>query len=130
MGHILADGKVRKSKKLAEILGFPIEFCLTATLFWVDVKDTRRESRWLGCFVGAMTWLGTFSYLMCLASTYIHVCFGIPTSVLGITLCALGTSFPNAVASILMSMKNKPGIAISNALGSNVQNVFLALAFP
>merc|ERR1712151_182628 len=54
----------------------------------------------------------------------------LPDSFLGITVCAIGTSFPNAVASILMSQQNKPAAAIANALGSNVQNVFLAMALP
>merc|ERR1711957_1092427 len=54
----------------------------------------------------------------------------LPNSFLGITVCAIGTSFPNAVASILMSQQNKPAAAIANALGSNVQNVFLAMALP
>ena len=48
----------------------------------------------------------------------------------GITVCAIGTSFPNAVASVLMAQQNKPAAAIANALGSNVQNVFLAMALP
>jgi len=54
----------------------------------------------------------------------------IPTAFLGITVCAIGTSFPNAVASVIMSQQNKPAAAIANALGSNVQNVFLAMAIP
>merc|ERR1719223_2294768 len=54
----------------------------------------------------------------------------IPTAFLGITVCAIGTSFPNAVASVIMAMQNKPAAAIANALGSNVQNVFLAMALP
>merc|ERR1711998_356842 len=54
----------------------------------------------------------------------------LPTAFLGITVCAIGTSFPNAVASVLMAQQNKPAAAIANALGSNVQNVFLAMALP
>merc|ERR1711974_301975 len=49
---------------------------------------------------------------------------------LGVTVCAVGTSFPNAIASILMSKQDKSAAAIANALGSNVQNVFLAMAMP
>merc|ERR1711974_546263 len=49
---------------------------------------------------------------------------------LGVTVCAVGTSFPNAIASVLMSKQDKSAAAIANALGSNVQNVFLAMAMP
>merc|ERR1719499_2062481 len=63
----------------------------------------------------------------------VQINYNIPalkTSFLGITVCAIGTSFPNAVASIIMAQQNKPAAAIANALGSNVQNVFLAMALP
>merc|ERR1712224_105881 len=108
----------------------PVEVILAGTLNPVDVKDVSKEDRWVGCFCGAMAWLGVFSYLMCSAAGAIKTYFGVPESILRITLCALGTSFPNAVASIIMAQEGKTARAISNALGSNVQNVFLALAFP
>eukprot|EP00928_Gymnodinium_smaydae_P001774 TRINITY_DN10638_c0_g1_i1.p1 TRINITY_DN10638_c0_g1~~TRINITY_DN10638_c0_g1_i1.p1 ORF type:complete len:147 (-),score=24.42 TRINITY_DN10638_c0_g1_i1:219-659(-) len=63
----------------------------------------------------------------------VHINANIPqlkTSFLGITVCAVGTSFPNAVASIIMAQQGKPAAAVANALGANVQNVFLAMAMP
>jgi len=78
-----------------------------------------------------MFWLAIFSYLMLEIAEQIHYNIpSLPNSFLGITVCAIGTSFPNAVASILMAQQNKPAAAIANALGSNVQNVFLAMALP
>jgi Ca2+/Na+ antiporter len=77
-----------------------------------------------------MCWLALFSWAMVTIADIIHADFGIPTALLGITLCAVGTSFPNFFASILMSKENRSAMAIANALGSNVQNVFLALALP
>merc|ERR1719236_103551 len=83
------------------------------------------------CFVGAMCWLAIFSYFMLEIAEQIHCNINaIPNAFLGITVCAVGTSFPNAVASIIMAQQNKPAAAIANALGSNVQNVFLAMAMP
>merc|ERR1719277_1165574 len=78
-----------------------------------------------------MFWLAVFSYCMLEIAEAINYNIPVlPQSFLGITVCAIGTSFPNAVASILMSQQNKPAAAIANALGSNVQNVFLAMALP
>jgi len=97
----------------------------------VDVKDIRKEGTWPMCFVGAMCWLAIFSYGMLEIAEQIHCNINaIPNAFLGITVCAVGTSFPNAVASIIMAQQNKPAAAIANALGSNVQNVFLAMALP
>lgn len=128
--HVLFDKEATVMDKIKETLKLPAEVALAVTLWPVDVKDVSKEHKWVGCFCGAMVWLAVFSYLMCSAAGAIHLYFGIPESILGITLCAIGTSFPNAVASVIMAQEGKSARAISNALGSNVQNVFLALALP
>jgi len=108
-----------------------IDGVLRLTLCSVDIKDEPKEDRWPLCFLGAMVWLAFFSWCMLECANMIHAFIPvIPTAFLGITVCAVGTSFPNAVASVILSSQGKPGAAIANALGSNVQNVFLAMAFP
>merc|ERR1719440_2144638 len=108
-----------------------VDLMLKTTLFPVDVKVIRKEGRWATCFLGAMCWLAIFSYGMLEVAEEIHCNIeALPNAFLGITVCAIGTSFPNAVASIIMAQQNKPAAAIANALGSNVQNVFLAMALP
>merc|ERR1719436_1723881 len=56
--------------------------------------------------------------------------FGIGIDILGLSLAAVGSSFPNLVASISVAKMGKSDMAIANALGSNIQNVFLALGIP
>jgi Ca2+/Na+ antiporter len=117
--------------KLFAIPEFIIDGALRLTLSSVDVKQVQKEGRWPLCFCGAMAWLAVFSFLMLEVANQIHANISaLPMPFLGITVCAVGTSFPNAVASIIMSSQNKPAAAIANALGSNVQNVFLAMALP
>merc|ERR1719183_1586695 len=115
-------------------LGLPellIDGLLRLTLCSVDIKDEPKEDRWPLCFLGAMVWLAFFSFCMLECANMIHAFIpAIPISFLGITFCAVGTSFPNAVASVILSGQGKPGAAIANALGSNIQNVFLAMALP
>merc|ERR1712113_912298 len=55
---------------------------------------------------------------------------GISNSILGFTIAAAGTSFPNVFSGMVVSRQGKTTMAIANALGANVQNVFLALAVP
>jgi len=118
-------------EKLLAIPELIINVCLMSTLSVVDVKDIRKESRWPLCFLGAMGWLAIFSFLMLETCNRINYHIpSIPISFLGITVCAVGTSFPNAVASVIMAQQEQPAAAIANALGSNVQNVFLAMALP
>jgi Ca2+/Na+ antiporter len=81
-------------------------------------------------FTMSMVWLAIFAYLVVSACTGIHEDFGIPTGLLGFTIAAAGTSFPNVFAGMVVSRQGKTTMAIANALGANVQNVFLALAVP
>ena len=53
--------------------------------------------------------------------------FNISEFVIGSTLIALGTSLPEMAASMAASLDNKPELAISNAVGSNIINITLVL---
>merc|ERR1719161_417065 len=117
--------------KLGAVAEFLIDVLLKGTLWWCDVKKVGLEGKWPLCFAGAMTWLAVFSWVMLEIANQINYNIpSLPSAFLGITVCAVGTSFPNAVASIIMAAQDKPAAAIANALGSNVQNVFLAMAMP
>ncbi|KAF4750005.1 hypothetical protein FOZ63_024606, partial [Perkinsus olseni] len=52
------------------------------------------------------------------------------SALMGVTVCAVGTSFPNFYASLIMAKAGRSSTAIANALGSNIQNIFIALALP
>merc|ERR1712196_647179 len=81
-------------------------------------------------FCMAMAWLAFFSFGVCKVCDKIHEKFGIPNATLGLTVAAVGTSFPNLVASLVVAKLGKSPMAIGNAFGSNIQNVFLALGLP
>merc|ERR1719359_2278263 len=117
--------------KFHALLEFFIDFLLSATLFWCDVKDITREKRWIPCFMGAMFWLACFSFTMVQVMNKIsaNISFFTPM-LLGVTFGAIGTSLPNAMGSVIMAQQGKSAAAIGNAFGSNVQNVFLAMAGP
>jgi len=124
------DKEVPCTSRLSHVLCFPVEIALHITMDWCDPKQPEKAHLWYCAFTLSMMWLGVFSYLMCAAADALHASFGISTGVLGITVCAVGTSFPNFWASVLMAHEGRSAMAIANALGSNVQNVFIALAIP
>jgi len=129
--HAFHDAGYTWDMKLLACVEFIADCMLKTTLASVDVKDIKKEGRWPLCFMGAMGWLAVYSFLMLEVATQINMCIPqLSMAFLGVTVCAIGTSFPNAIASILMSKQGKSAAAIANALGSNVQNVFLAMACP
>lgn len=52
---------------------------------------------------------------------------GVSESVIGLTLVAGGTSLPELATSVSAALKKNPGIAIGNAIGSNLFNAFAVL---
>jgi len=52
---------------------------------------------------------------------------GLSESVIGLTIVATATSLPELVTSIIAARRNNPDIAIGNAIGSNIFNIFLIL---
>jgi cation:H+ antiporter len=52
---------------------------------------------------------------------------GVPPMIIGLTIVSLGTSAPEIVVAILAAIDGTPGMAIGNALGSNIANIGLVL---
>ncbi len=52
---------------------------------------------------------------------------GLSESFVGITIVAAGTSLPELATSVVAALKHKSGMAIGNAIGSNIFNIFLIL---
>lgn len=61
------------------------------------------------------------------AATYVAHRFNVRQSVIGLTIVAGGTSLPELATSIVAARKGQAGLAIGNAIGSNVFNIFLIL---
>merc|ERR1711965_321046 len=78
----------------------------------------------------SMVWLAIFAFGVIEICDQLHKHFGISTQILGFTVAAVGTSFPNVISCIAVSKQGRTGMAIANALGASIQNVFLALALP
>lgn len=53
--------------------------------------------------------------------------FGISKALVGITIVAVATSLPELITSVVAATKKNSGMALGNALGSNIFNVFLVL---
>ncbi|CAL1131438.1 unnamed protein product [Cladocopium goreaui] len=107
---------------------FPIKSFTALTIPDVSMEDAEHLYPW--AFVMSMAWLALFAYLVVAACNGIHKDFRISTSVLGYTVAAAGTSFPNVFSGMCVARQGKTTMAVANALGANVQNVFLALAIP
>ena len=56
-------------------------------------------------------------------AVHIATAYGIPESVIGVSLVAFGTSLPELAVGILSAIRKKVDFALGNVLGSNIYNV-------
>ncbi|CAJ1395215.1 unnamed protein product [Effrenium voratum] len=98
-------------------LQFPIKSFTSLTIPDVSLEDS--EHLYPLAFVMSMAWLAVFAYLVVAACDGIHEDFGISTSVLGYTVAAAGTSFPNVFSGMCVARQGKTTMAVANALGAN-----------
>jgi len=64
-------------------------------------------------------------FVMGAASTASHL--GVSTMVVGLIIIGFGTSAPEMVVSAIAAMQGSPGLALGNAVGSNITNIALVL---
>ena len=75
-------------------------------------------------------WLIAMSFVMTVSVEALAEKIGISDAVAGLTISAAGTSFPNLFASMIVARQGLGNMAVSNAFGSNVFNVFMGLGLP
>ena len=51
--------------------------------------------------------------------------FGLSETLVGLTICSIGTSLPELVTSVVAARKNQVGMALGNVIGSNIFNILL-----
>ncbi|MFK7865206.1 MAG: calcium/sodium antiporter [Pseudohongiellaceae bacterium] len=64
------------------------------------------------------------------AATSVAGSLGVSTSIIGLTIVALGTSLPELAASVTCVLKGHHDLAIGNIVGSNILNLLAVLPFP
>ena len=57
----------------------------------------------------------------------IAIDFGMSQTLVGLTIVSIGTSLPELVTSIVAARKNEVGMALGNAIGSNIFNILMVL---
>lgn len=124
--------------KIMYFVKWPITFTL-----WCTIPDASRyKSCYILTFVNCVLWIGCISYFVVNISTNVgefrnlswplHVLtfFEFAESTFGIAFLAAGTSLPEAISSVVVTLQGFGSMGISNSLGSNTFNILLCLGFP
>ncbi|KAH8386743.1 hypothetical protein KR093_002376, partial [Drosophila rubida] len=78
----------------------------------------------------AVIWICIISYLLTWLLTIVGYNIGIPDSIMGLTILAIGTSVPEIISSYIVCKKGYGSMAMCNAIGSNTFDIFICLGVP
>ncbi|XP_019732030.1 sodium/potassium/calcium exchanger 2-like [Hippocampus comes] len=115
-------------KQLTYLVILPIVFPL-----WLTLPDVRRESSekfFPITFLGSITWIAFFSYLMVWWAHQVGETFWITEEIMGLTILAAGTSIPDLITSVIVARKGLGDMAVSSSVGSNIFDITVGLPFP
>lgn len=114
--------------KLQWALTIPIVLPLWLTLF--DVRNKNHRKYFYATFLGSIIWLAFFSVGMVWWATIVGWCWGIPSTVMGITFIAAGTSVPDLLTSVIVARQGYADMAVSSSIGSNIFDILIGLPVP
>lgn len=78
----------------------------------------------------SVVFIGGISYVLVWMISLIGETFGIPSSIMGMTLLAAGGSLPDCLNSVFAARKGYVDMAFSNAIGSNMFDILFCLSVP
>ncbi len=95
-----------------------------------DDTDDYKEMSVLECILsiaGGMVAIVIGGDVVVDSATTIATAFGLSQTLIGLTIVAMGTSLPELVTSVVAAQKGEVGMALGNAIGSNIFNILMVL---
>jgi Ca2+/Na+ antiporter len=78
----------------------------------------------------SILWTGAISWYMVERAAAVGCVLQVPNVVMGVTVLAAGTSIPDCMASLVVARQGLGDMAIANAIGSNIFDIWLGLGAP
>jgi len=89
-----------------------------------------RSKVYLLSFIMSIVWIGITSFLMVFFAQFLGCHLNIGPFLMGLLFLAAGTSIPDALSSVVVAQEGDGDMAVANAIGSNVFNIFLGIGLP
>ena len=77
--------------------------------------------------IGVITFL---AWVLTVSAINISMFSGINEVIIGLIVVAVGTSLPDLFSSLIVAKQGRPGMAINNAIGSNIFDILIGLGIP
>jgi K+-dependent Na+/Ca+ exchanger-like protein len=103
---------------------------------WLSALDKviRKAFPWISnlyaSFIFSIVCITLLSYLLLQSAVNVSLFSGIDEVYIGLIIIAIGTSVPDLFSSVIVAQKGRPGMAINNAIGSNVFDILMGIGLP
>merc|ERR1712032_1132009 len=112
-----------------KIIRLPYSILFTASMPpCLERKIPNYFFMWQFCW--SIIWIAGLTYVMLLATSRVGCILGIPSVVMGMVVISAGTTVPDCLSSIIVSRAGQGDMAVCNAIGSNIFNIFVGLGLP
>lgn len=74
--------------------------------------------------------IAILSWILVESAIHISHLLDVPEVVIALTVLAIGTSIPDLMSSIIVAKQGRGGMAVTNAIGSNIFDIFIGLGLP
>ncbi|MCK5847399.1 MAG: calcium/sodium antiporter [Bacteroidales bacterium] len=88
------------------------------------------KDRFIYNFLISVALIALLSWVLVESAVVVSDAMGIPKYIVALTILAFGTSVPDMMSSVIVAKQGRGGMAISNALGSNIFDILLGLGLP
>jgi K+-dependent Na+/Ca+ exchanger-like protein len=130
--ELIRLAKERKNKKLhgyISIILSPIKVVFDVLISLIP--NVKEKPRWtLPIFILSLFLIGVCAFFIVVSAENLGEIFKVSSSVIGLTIIAMGGAIPNIISSALVTKQGRGDMAASNAIGSNIFNILAGIGIP
>lgn len=116
---------IEKDEKKKNILGYFFSFIENI----LDKIFPNSKHYW-SVFTVSIVMIIILSWVLVESAVVLANALNIPAVIIGLTVLAAGTSMPDLISSVVVAKQGRGGMAISNAIGSNIFDILIGLGLP
>lgn len=97
---------------------------------WVIKTLIPRPEKFILVFFVSILMIAATCWVLVESAIHVSAILGIPEMIIALIVLGIGTSVPDIVSSAIVAKQGRGGMAVSNAVGSNIFDIFIGLGLP
>ncbi len=89
-----------------------------------------RPEKYIRVFFISILLIAATCWVLVESAIHVSAILGIPEMIIALIILGIGTSVPDIVSSAIVAKQGRGGMAVSNAVGSNIFDIFIGLGLP